>query len=242
MGVAVVTKADRVVVRRLSGSERQLLGRKVRDLKLPARIHRRYRIIAAARRCASVKTAAAHVGCHFTVAYDWVHRFDASGFATFERPSNPRGRIPIITAVQLRALMDVALSSPLERGLPFAVWTVPKLAAYCREHDLIPPFRDEWVRRLLRGAGLSAQRIRTWKTSHDPAFDTKKKGSSPESVRGSGGQHGSGRDGSDVLLGLPEAVGPMGDHHHLVVHRRSSDLWRWERIGADRIVVRITEL
>jgi hypothetical protein len=46
----------------------------------------------------------------------------------------------------------------------------------------------------------------------------------------------------DVRLGLPEAVGPMGDHHHLVVHRRSSHLWRSERIGVDRIVVRITEL
>ncbi len=49
-------------------------------------------------------------------------------------------------------------------------------------------------------------------------------------------------DGGDVRLGLPEAVGPMGDHHHLVVHRRSSHPWRSERIGVDRIVVRITEL
>jgi hypothetical protein len=46
-------------------------------------------------------------------------------------------------------------------------------------------------------------------------------------------------DGGDVLLGLPEAVGPMGDH--LVVHRRSSDRWRWERMGVDRILFRIKE-
>src|SRR5215813_13840560 len=39
---------------------------------------------------------------------------------------------------------------------------------------VLPPFCDEWVRRLLRGAGMRAQRIRTWKTSHDPAFDRKK--------------------------------------------------------------------
>jgi hypothetical protein len=49
-------------------------------------------------------------------------------------------------------------------------------------------------------------------------------------------------DGGDVHLGLPESVGLMGDHLHLVVHRRSSDLWRWERVGVDRIVFRITEL
>ena len=47
-------------------------------------------------------------------------RFNASGFTTFERPSNPRGRIPIVTAEQWRELMDGALSSPsgLEEALP----------------------------------------------------------------------------------------------------------------------------
>jgi transposase len=174
MAKAVGT-AEPVGLRRLMRVEQQVLVGKLRDLKIPARIHQRYRIIDAARRADSVPAAARHVGCHVTLAYKWVHRFNASGFASFEIPSNPRGRVPIVTAAQLRELVAVALSSPLERGLPFAVWSVPKLAAYCREHNLIPPFCDEWVRRLLRGAGLSAQRIRTWKTSHDPAFDTKKK-------------------------------------------------------------------
>ena len=173
--MAQAATAERVQLRRLTRSEQRMLRAKVRDLTLPARIHQRYRIIAAARAAAGIGAAAAQVGCHFTVAYDWVHRFNASGFTTFEQPSNPRGRIPIVTSTQLRELVDVALSSPRERGLPFAVWSVPKLAAYCREHQLIPPFCDEWVRRLLRSAGLSAQRIRTWKISHDPAFDRKKK-------------------------------------------------------------------
>jgi len=52
---------------------------------------------------------------------------------------------------------------------------VAKLAAYCRAHHLIPKVTDEWVRRLLRRNGLTAQRVRTW-TSSDPAFDRKKKG------------------------------------------------------------------
>jgi hypothetical protein len=90
---------------------------------------------------------------------------------------NPRGRESLIDPDQLRALVDVALSSPRERGLPFSTWTVATLAAYCRAHKLLPPVTDEWVRRLLRRQGLSAQRIRTWKTSHDPHFDTKKNAS-----------------------------------------------------------------
>jgi transposase len=125
------------------------------------------------------------VGCHFTVAYDWVHRFNATGFAQFEQVPNPRGRPPILRATQLRELVDVALSSPAERGLPFSTWSVPKLGEYCRRKRLLPPVSDEWVRRLLRREGLTAQRIRTWKTSRDPAFDRKKNasGGSTDAVR-----------------------------------------------------------
>ena len=71
-------------------------------------------------------------------------------------------------------LVDVALSSPTERGLPFSNWSVPKLAEYCRAKGLLPAVTDEWVRRLLRREGLSAQRIRTWKSSKDPHVDRKK--------------------------------------------------------------------
>ena len=47
---------------------------------------------------------------------------------------------------------------------------------------------DEWVRRLLRREGLSAQRIRTWKTSHDPHFDRKKNASARSTRDGQRGQ------------------------------------------------------
>jgi integrase len=126
-----------VRLRPLTRAEQRVLRAKLRDLKLPARRHRRYQIVAAARKTASVPAVAQRVGCNVTTAYHWVARFNTSGFSAFERPSNPRGRIPIVTVEQLRELMDVALSSPRERGLPFSVWSVPKLAAYCREHDLI---------------------------------------------------------------------------------------------------------
>jgi hypothetical protein len=104
----------------------------------------------------------------------WLKRFNASGFTTFERPTNPRGGEPILLAAHLRALIDVALSSPTERGLPFAVWSVAKLKEYCVAQGLMPAVTDEWVRRLLHRKGLTPQRVRTWKTSSDPAFDRKK--------------------------------------------------------------------
>jgi len=93
--------------------------------------------------------------------------------------SNPRGRIPIISGPQIRELLDVALSDPAELGLPFTDWNVRTLTEYCKEHDLIPDFTDEWVRRLLRREGLTPQRIRTWKTSSDPQFHPKGGASAP---------------------------------------------------------------
>jgi transposase len=179
--------ARSVKLRELSGGERKILRAKLRDLSLAARIHQRYRVIEEVRRGRSIIEAAERAGCHFTIAYDWIHRFNRSGFASFEQVANPKGRPPIVRALQLRELVDVALSSPAERGLPFSVWSVPKLAEYCRDRKLLPAVSDEWVRRLLRREGLTAQRVRTWKTSSDPDFDQKKKrfaGSIASALRG----------------------------------------------------------
>jgi transposase len=167
----------------LTAAERRQLRNKLSDLSLSARIHQRYRLIEEVRKGRAIVEAAERVGCHFTIAYDWVHRFNESGFSTFERAPNPKGRPPILRAEQLRQLVEVALSSPAERGLPFSAWSVPKLAEYCRQKGLLPPVTDEWVRRLLRREGISAQRIRTWKTSKDPHFDRKKNASASSTGR-----------------------------------------------------------
>ena len=65
-------------LRRLGRSERRLLEAKLKDLSLAARIHQRYRIIEEVRKGHGMREAADRVGCHFTVAYDWVQRFNAS--------------------------------------------------------------------------------------------------------------------------------------------------------------------
>lgn len=163
-----------VRLRPLTRNEQRLLRQRVTDLSLSARIHQRYRIIELVWKGHSVVEAAERAGSHFTVAYDWVNRFNESGFSTFERVPNPHGRPPILKSAQLRELVEVALSSPSERGLPFTAWSVAKLAEYCRGRNLLPDISDEWVRRLLRREGISAQRVRTWKTSSDPKFDAKK--------------------------------------------------------------------
>ena len=169
----------KATLRPLTRAEQKLLREKLRKRGLSAQVHQRYRVIAAVRSGCSARAAAERVGVTRNTARRWVGRFNESGFATFERVPNPIGRIPIIKGDQVRRLIITALSDPEELGLPFTVWTVKRLTEYCKEHDLIPDFTDEWVRRLLRREGLTPQRIRTWKTSTDPLFGPKARASAP---------------------------------------------------------------
>jgi len=168
-----------VRLRRLREHEQRQLKERLKNRTLSVRLHQRYRIIVEARDGYAIAEIADRLRCSMSTVTLWLRRFNESGFTTFERPTNPKGREPILLAKHLRALIDVALSSPSERGLPFAVWSVAKLKAYCVRQGIFPPVTDEWVRRLLRREGLTPQRVRTWKTSDDPAFDRKKTASVP---------------------------------------------------------------
>lgn len=75
-------------LRPLQPREKRVLAAKIRDLSLAARVHQRYRIIDQVERGYSAPQTADRVGCHYTVVYDWVHRFNESGFTTFEQVSN----------------------------------------------------------------------------------------------------------------------------------------------------------
>jgi len=149
---------QRVQLRRLTRPEREMLRKKLRDLSLSVRIHQRYRVIDEVHRGREPLDAADRIGCHFSVAYDWIRRFNESGFHTFERVPNPKGRPPLLEAEQLRLLIEIARSHPSEHGLPYSRWSVAKLAAYCRGKGLLPEVSDEWVRRLLRREGVRLRR------------------------------------------------------------------------------------
>jgi transposase len=167
-----------LVLRALTPEERDVLAAKLKDKQLSTKIHERYRLVALVADGMSANAAGKVVGCTDVKAQHWVHRFNASGFATFEKQPNHPGRPQIIHGAQVRALIRVALSRPEDLGLPFTQWSVSKLKAYCLKQGLIPDISDEWVRRLLRREGVSYQRTKTWKESNDPDFEVKKTASS----------------------------------------------------------------
>lgn len=168
----------RVRIRTLTDDERKLLCLRLRDKTLSVRVWERYRIINELSSGRSPRQVADRVGCHLAVVYDWIHRFNDSGFATFEAVPNPNGRPATIGSEQIRVLIRVATSKPEDLGLPFTDWSVAKLHKHCADKGLLPECTDEWVRRLLRREGLTYQRTKTWKQSNDPLFEEKKGASS----------------------------------------------------------------
>ena len=172
----------RVRLRPLMEEEQDVLRARLRDKTMAVRVWERYRIVrelSAGRRASEV---ADRVGCHVTVVYDWLYRFNESGFATFEAVPNPKGRPATIGSEQIRVLIRVATSRPEDLGLPFTDWSVAKLHQYLSQKGVLPECTDEWVRRLLRREGITYQRTKTWKQSNDPLFE-EKKGESSISTR-----------------------------------------------------------
>ena len=175
--------APRLVLRSLTAAEEQMLTEQLREKRLPAKLYERYRLIALVRTGLTPAPAARVVGCSDGKAEHWVHRFNESGFTTFEKQPNHPGRPIIIDGEQVRALIRVATSRPEDLGLPFTQWSVSKLKQYCLTQGLIPDISDEWVRRLLRCEGLSYQHTKTWKESNDPEYEVKKTASSTSATR-----------------------------------------------------------
>ena len=160
-----------VQLRTLAEGEQALLPAKLRPRSLSVRVWERSRIASELSQGRSPAQVADRVGYHLTVVYHWLHRFNESGFATFEVAPNPRGRAATIGSAKTRALLRATTGRLQDLGLPFTDWPVAKLHQYCDQRGLLPPCTDEWVRRLRRREGLTYQRTRTWKQSNAPFFE-----------------------------------------------------------------------
>lgn len=164
-----------IYLRKLRKSEKDLLGRKLRDKRMSARIYERFRVIEIARTGFSATEIAERSGMHITGIYDWIEHFNEYGFKGFDDPPNPDGRPSTLSAKQIRQMIKIALSRPTDLGLPYTHWSVAKLRSYLvSKLGIFPDYTGEWIRRLLRREGVSFQRTKTWKESPDPEFEVKK--------------------------------------------------------------------
>jgi transposase len=102
-----------------------------------------------------------------------LHNFNDDGFDSLV-PKYAGGRPPTFTLPERREIKKVALSRPVDHGLPFSTWSLTKLAEFLVAEGVVDDISHEGLRLLLREEGVSFQVIKTWKQSNDPDFETKK--------------------------------------------------------------------
>jgi transposase len=160
-------------VRPLTADEAATIGRVARSRTEPARRVERAQMIQRAASGESMGTIAAVVGCNVETVRLWVKRFHAAGLAG--RQDRPRrGRPATDPAAQVGAVVAAALTKPAELGLPFASWTLDRLAAYLAEEQGIGMKRSR-IGELRLAEGLRWRTQETWFGERpDPEFARKR--------------------------------------------------------------------
>jgi transposase len=114
---------------------------------------------------------AASLRLHARTARFWLKRFNAHGLAGLVESERP-GRPPTYPAEQVAVVIATALARPADLGLPFASWTLDRLAAYLSEAKGIAMRR---IGEVLQREGLRWRQEETWFGQRvDPDFAQKR--------------------------------------------------------------------
>jgi transposase len=165
--------AEPVRARRLTDEEGRRLTQIVRRGRgNPIRV-RRATIIMASASGTLVPAIARLVAADEDTVRDVIHAFNERGLAALD-PQWAGGRPRLISDDDVAFIVTTATTRPGSLGCPFTRWSIRKLVAYlarCQQRRVV--ISRERLRLILRKAGVSFQRTRTWKESKDPDKDAK---------------------------------------------------------------------
>ena len=119
---------------------------------------------------------AAALGLTAETVRDWIKRFNTQGLAGLA--DQPRaGRPPTYTPEQVATVIATALTDPKTLDLPFASWTLDRLATYLNEQKGIAIKRSR-IDEILLKEGLRWRKHESWFGERvDPEFAEKRGGS-----------------------------------------------------------------
>lgn len=162
-----------VRLRRLAVAEEEDVARLVRSRTAPVRLVERARIVWLAHQGQRVPAIAAALGVSVPVVRRWVTRFNAGGVEGLA--DAPRsGRPTTYRAPDVGTVIATSLTDPQSLGLPFASWTLDRLAAYLNETQGIAIKRSR-IGEILQREGLRWRSQETWFGERpDPAFAAKR--------------------------------------------------------------------
>jgi transposase len=96
-----------------------------------------------------------------------IHAFNEEGFGSLD-PDYRGGRPPKTTPAQRDRIVAVARARPDTQGVALTRRSLPKLRPHLIEAGVVEELGEETLRQILRQAGLSHQRTRSWKWSPRP--------------------------------------------------------------------------
>jgi transposase len=163
----------RLQLRAVSEDERTAVKRLARSRTAPARSVERAQVVEAALEGRPVEDIAAQVHLARGSVYLWLHRFEERGIAGLQ--DHPRGgRPPTYSREQVSQIIATALERPEKLGLPYASWTLDRLAAYLAEHKGISMKRSR-LDEVLLSEGLRWRKEENWFGERvDPDFAEKR--------------------------------------------------------------------
>jgi transposase len=165
-----------VCLRALTAEECSAVETLARSRTATARRVERARIVLRASRGETPPAIAAALGLDAETVRRRIRRFDAEGLAALD-DHHRSGRPTTYSADEVAVVIAAALTDPRRLGLPFASWTLDRLAAYLSEHKGIAMRRSR-IDEILLKEGLRWRRHETWFGARvDPEFAEKRGGS-----------------------------------------------------------------
>lgn len=133
---------------------------------------RRAQVIVASGAHTPVKQIASVLGYSQLQVRRIIHSFNKGGINGI-RPNYRGGRPPTLTDEQHKAVVELAESHPKDLGHPLSQWSLSQLQLVLIKKKKVSYISRPTIRTILKEAGLSYQRTKTWKHSNDPQFSKK---------------------------------------------------------------------
>ena len=174
--------SEPLTVRAMTSEEEQALRDLAHSRTTEARLRDRARICWLSHQGQRVATIEAELRIADGTVRLWSERFNAGGLDGL-RDRRRGGRPATYTPEQVGEVIAASLTDPQELGLPFASWTLDRLAAYLAEERGIAMRRSR-IGEILQAEGLRWRTQETWFGARpDPAFAEKRGPSSPSTRR-----------------------------------------------------------
>lgn len=133
---------------------------------------RRAQVILASNSHTVVKQIASVLGYSSLQVRRIIHSFNKRGIDGI-RPNYQGGHPPTFTDKQRKVVVELAESHPKDLGYPLSQWSLSQLQLVLIKKKKVSYISRPTIRTILKEAGLTYQRTKTWKQSNDPRFSKK---------------------------------------------------------------------